>query len=79
MAKAKTVLKRGFFILVCFAVLCLLTVLIVNIVVCASSKARILTPDEIVANGQDFDCILVQLKDYSNAELMKRKNELSKT
>ena len=59
MAKAKTVLKRGFFILVCFAVLCLLTVLIVNIVVCASSKARILTPDEIVANGQDFDCILV--------------------
>lgn len=25
----------------------------------------------------DFDCILVQLKDFSNAELMKRKNELS--
>jgi len=38
---------------------------------------RIILSDTLLKYIPDFDCILVQLKDYSNAELMKRKNELS--
>ena len=40
-------------------------------------KDRIVLNDTLLKYIPDFDCILVQLKDYSNAELMKRKNELS--
>ena len=59
MAKARAVFKKVFFVLCCFAVLCLLAVLTVNIVMCASGRARILTPEEITATERDFDCILV--------------------
>ena len=38
---------------------------------------RIFLSDTLIKYIPDFDCILVQLKDYSNEELMKRKNELS--
>ena len=40
-------------------------------------KERIILSDTLLKYIPDFDCILVQLKDYSNAELLKRKNELS--
>ena len=40
-------------------------------------KDRIFLSDTLLKYIPDFDCILVQLRDYSNAELMKRKNELS--
>lgn len=40
-------------------------------------KERIFLSDTLLKYIPDFDCILVQLKDYSNEELMKRKNELS--
>lgn len=59
LTKAKKFLKMAFFALACFAVLCLLVVLVVNVVVCASGKAYILTPDELAEEGQFFDCILV--------------------
>lgn len=39
-------------------------------------KERIFLSDTLLKCIPDFDCILVQLKDYSNEELMKRKNEL---
>ena len=52
-------LKRAFFVLAFLAIACLLTVLIINVVMCASGKARILSSDELVAAGEDFDCILV--------------------
>lgn len=59
MTKAKLILKKAFFILLCIVVLCLLAVLTVNVVVCASGSARILTSDEIAASGETYDCILV--------------------
>ena len=40
-------------------------------------RDRIILSDSLLKYIPDFDCILVQLRDYSNAELMKRKNELS--
>ena len=40
-------------------------------------RERIILSDTLLKYIPDFDCILVQLKDFSNAELMKRKNELS--
>lgn len=40
-------------------------------------RERIILSDTLLKYIPDFDCILVQLKDYSNTELMKRKNELS--
>ena len=39
-------------------------------------KERIFLSDTLLKYIPDFDCILVQLKDYNNEELMKRKNEL---
>ena len=59
MTRAKRVLKKAFCVLICFVILCLLAVLIINIAVCASGRVRILSSDELVAKGQDFDCILV--------------------
>ena len=38
---------------------------------------RILLSDVLGAYLPDYQCILMQLRDYSNAELMKRKDELS--
>lgn len=40
-------------------------------------RDRILLSDALLRYIPDFDCILIQLKDYSNQELMKRKDELS--
>lgn len=40
-------------------------------------RERILLSDALLRYIPDFDCILIQLKDYSNQELMKRKDELS--
>lgn len=40
-------------------------------------RERIILSDSLLKYIPDLDCILVQLKDYSNDELMKRKNELS--
>lgn len=40
-------------------------------------RERIILSDTLLKYIPDFDCILVQLKDYSNEELLKRKNELS--
>ena len=59
MTKARAILKKAFFVLLCAVVLCLLAVLTVNVVVCASGKERILTPDDLLEDGQAFDCILV--------------------
>lgn len=59
MENTKRWIKRAFFVLLGFTALCLLAVLTINIVVCASGQARILAPDEVAMDGQDFDCILV--------------------
>ncbi|MBP3543168.1 MAG: Rpn family recombination-promoting nuclease/putative transposase, partial [Lachnospiraceae bacterium] len=40
-------------------------------------KDRIFLSDVLTEYIPDFNCILVQLKNYSNTELMKRKDELS--
>ena len=40
-------------------------------------KERIFLSDTLLKYIPDFDCILMQLKDYSNEELKKRKDELS--
>lgn len=40
-------------------------------------KERIFLSDALLKYIPDFDCIMIQLKDYSNEELMKRKDELS--
>lgn len=40
-------------------------------------RERIILSDTLLEYIPDFNCILIQLKDYSNYELMKRKNELS--
>lgn len=42
-----------------------------------SLKDRILLSDVLTQYIPDFQCVLVQLKNYSNAELIKRKDELS--
>lgn len=59
MTKVNRLFKKAFFVLICLVALCLLAVLIINIVVCALGKARILTLDEIATDIQTFDCILV--------------------